>query len=243
MELEFGTRAIIALAWARRFNLADSALQPLESGAPAARIALPEEAGDTVRFLRLMGHSVLAGPQWFIDAAAGYSDPALSEEQALLRVARDSGRAPGARGMGEATLYYLDEPMDIVGSESVLVAQDAQHALELEQLCPRDDVAEVGLSGFDHQFTLVSAEDHTPLAASGYIVTEGMLADVGTLTQPGLRRHGLGAFITAVATDDALTQGLIPQWCAPVEHRAAHMTARTLGFVSAGSLTALSLGS
>lgn len=243
MELEFGTRAIIGLAWARRFGLADSALQPLETGISSERILLPDEGSDTVRFLRLMGHSVLAGPRWFLDAAAGYGDAALSEEQALLRVARDSGQAPGARGMGEATLYYLDEPMDIVGSDSVVVSHEAQHATELEQLCPRDDVAEVGLSGFDQHFTLLSAEDQTPLAGSGYVVGEGMLADVGTLTQPGLRRHGLGSFITAVAIDDALTQGLIPQWCAPVEHRAAHMTARTLGFVSAGSLTAMSLGS
>lgn len=242
MELEFGTRAIVALAWARRFGLADAALQPPESGVVPERILLPAEQTEPVRFLRLFGHSVLAGPQWFLEAAAGYTDASLSEEQALLRVARDSGQAPGARGLGEATLYYLDEPMDIVGSDSVVVSHEAKHAAELEQLCPRDDVAEVGLASFDHHFTLLSAEDQTPLAGSGYVLSEGLLADMGTLTQPGLRRHGLGAFISAVAVDDALTQGLIPQWCAPVEHRAAHMTARTLGFHSAGSLTALNLG-
>jgi GNAT superfamily N-acetyltransferase len=84
--------------------------------------------------------------------------------------------------------------------------------------------------------------DSTPLAGAGYDVWEGLVADVAAITVPELRRHGLGTYIAAVAVDEALSQGLVPQWRAGVSHRAAHLTADELGFVLCGSLTSAQIG-
>lgn len=241
MELETGTRAIIALAWARHLGLADSALHLAALGESSDRVEARDDAADTVRFLRLVGGSALAGPGWLVDAAAEYDDEALAQESTLVRLIRDHG-AMDARGTGESALYYLDEPLDVAESDSTLVSLEAEHALALEAECPRDDLAGVRLSDREHTFTLLAQDGHAPLAGAGYDVWEGLIADVAAITVPELRRHGLGTYIAAVAVDEALSQGLVPQWRAGVSHRAAHLTADELGFVLCGSLTSARIG-
>ena len=242
MDLETGTRAIIALAWARRFGLPDTELHYAAMGETAPRILARDDTADTVRFLRLLRGSALHGPGWVLDAAERYDDDELGMESTLVRLVREHGGGSQTRGLGETALYYLDEPLDVAESESTVVSFDAGHARELEAACPRDDVTEVRLSSREHTFTLLAEEGHKPLSGAGYDLWEGMVADLSALTVPALRRHGLASYITAVAIDDALTQGLIPQWRAGVSNRAAHLTAQTLGFVLAGSLTSVSIG-
>jgi hypothetical protein len=239
MELETGTRAIIALAWARRLELPDSALHAAAMGHTAPRVLAPNDAAGEVVFLRLLRGSALAGPSWILEAAEEYTDDELAVESTLVRLVRANGGGDGTRGTGELALYYLDEPLDVAGSDSTVVSMHAPHALELESQCPRDDVADAHLSLREHTYTLLAEEGHTPLAGAGYDVWNGLIADLCAITVPALRRHGLGAYISAVAVDDALTQGLIPQWRAGIGNRAAHLTAQTLGFLLAGSVTSV----
>ncbi|MEE1620593.1 GNAT family N-acetyltransferase [Zafaria sp. Z1313] len=236
MELESGTRAIIALAWARRLGLADSALQDAALGAAAERLTVESDDG-TVRFLRLLRGSVLCAPAWFLEASGAYDDDALAQESGLVQLVRAHGGSDGTRGIGEEALYYVDEPLDVAESDTTVVSFDPAHAHELEAACPRDDVSGIDLARRASTFTLLAEEGHAPLAGAGFDVWEGLIADVGVLTVPPLRRHGLASYIAAVAVDEALSEGYIPQWRAAVSHRAAHLTADGLGFVLTGSLT------
>ncbi|MGJ9404652.1 GNAT family N-acetyltransferase [Arthrobacter sp. KK5.5] len=242
MELETGTRAIISLAWARRLGLPDSALHFAAMGESAARVLAPDDDAESVVFLRLLRGSALAGPAWFLDAAKDVGDDELAQESTLVRLIRDNIGSHDARGTGEYSLYYLDEPLDVAPSESTVVSFEPGHAAELENKCPSDDLAGVALSRRGHTFTLLADDGHAPLAGAGYDVWEGLIADVTAITAPSLRRHGLGSYISAVAADEALTQGLVPQWRAGLSHRAAHQTANSLGFVLAGSVTGARIG-
>jgi GNAT superfamily N-acetyltransferase len=243
MELETGTRAIISLAWARKLGLPDSALHFAAMGETASRVLAPNDDAETVVFLRLLRGSALAGPEWLLEAAAEVGDDELAQESTLVRLIRDNIGSHDARGTGEFSLYYLDEPLDVVPSESTVVSFDVEHAKALESECPSDDLAGVLLSRREHTFTLLAEEGHAPLAGAGYDIWEGLIADVASITVPSLRRHGLGSYISAVAADEALTQGLVPQWRAGLSHRAAHQTADSLGFVLAGSVTGARIGS
>ncbi|WP_372697019.1 GNAT family N-acetyltransferase [Arthrobacter sp. JSM 101049] len=240
MDLETGTRAIIALAWARRLGMADSALASVAMGTDAGRINHRDDAATTVSFVRFMGGSVLAGPQWLLRAAAGVHDEELAAESRLLGLVRAHGDV-GARGLGESLLYYSDEPPTVEESTTTVVSHEPSTAVELEAICPRDDLAAARLSGLPHRFTLLSEDGHAPLAGAGYSVWEGMIADLGVLTAPSLRRHGLGTYIAAIAADDALAEGFVAQFSAEVNNKAAQLMADALGFTLAGSLTQASL--
>ncbi|MBG6085357.1 GNAT family N-acetyltransferase [Zhihengliuella flava] len=242
MELESGTRAIVALAWARRLGLPDDALQKAAMGADAVRVHVPVDDGSLL-LLRYLTGSVLAGPEWALDALEGYDDEALAGESALVRALRATGRseAEGLRTAGDYTLYYLDEPAGVEPSEQVAVSADPAYAQRLVASCPSDDTIGLDLARGEHMFTLVADEQQLPVATASYGLWEGLLADLATLTLPDVRRHGLGAYITAVAADDALTQGFTPQWRAPRSSAAAHRLAEDVGFVSVGSLTSARL--
>lgn len=241
MDLETGTRAIIALAWARRLRMADSALASVAMGVDEVRINHRDDDATAVTFVRFMGGSVLAGPQWLLRAAAGVQDEELAAESTLLGLIRAHGDV-AARGLGESLLYYADHPPAVEESTTTLVSHEPATALELEALCPRDDLAGVHLAQRAKTFTLVAEEGHAPLSGAGYTVWEGLVADLAVLTAPALRRHGLGTYIAAIAADHALAEGFVAQFSAEVSNKAAQLMADALGFTLTGSLTRASLG-
>lgn len=242
MELETGTLAIIALAWARRLNMEDSALASVAMGGDTAlRINHRDEDTTTVTFLRFGAGSVLCGPDWLLRAAADTPDEELAAESVLLGLLRSHGDL-AARGLGESLLYHADQPPELAESTTTLVSEEASTAVELEALCPRDDLAGVRLSEQEASFTLVAEEGRAPLAGAGYCVWEGLIADLTVLTVPSLRRHGLGTYIAAVAADDAISEGFVAEFAADVNHKGAQRLADALGLVLSGSLTRASLG-
>lgn len=240
MELETGTRAIIALAWARQLGMADSALASVAMGRERTRVNHRDDDADTVTFLRFMGGSVLAGPGWLLDAAADTHDEALAAESTLVGIIRPHGDV-AARGLGESMLYYADQPPSVEPSTTTLVSHDPDTALALEALCPRDDLAGVRLSSREKVLTLVSEADHVPLAGAGYSVWQGLIADLSVITSPALRRHGLATYITAIAAEEALAEGFVAQFAADVSNKAAQLMADALGFALTGSMTRASI--
>lgn len=211
-------------------------------GADAHRVHVPVDDG-SVLLLRYLTGSVLVAPEWALEALADYDDEALAGESSLVRALRSTGRseAEGLRTAGDYSLYYLDEPAGVEPSEKIAVSFDPEHAQQLVSACPTDDTIGLDLAGGEHVFTLVAEEQQVPVATSSYTLWEGLIADLSTLTLPDVRRHGLGAYITAVAADDALTQGFTPQWRAPRDSAAAHRLAEDVGFVSVGTLTSARL--
>lgn len=231
MSFDAASIPIVHLAWARLLGCPDDALVP-----GAGRLEIPDEDAETLTFVRVFGASALRGPRWALDAARDLADDELARHATLLRLTRGHG----GHGLGAAVLYFADDLELTQPEHEVTVSLDREDSAALEALCPPDDVNEVRLSGQEHQFVLL--EDDRPAAGAGYEERAGILAQLGTLVAPGLRRTGRGTLIASIAGHEALSAGLVPQWRAEVNNTASRATARRLGFAEGGSQTSVLLG-
>lgn len=233
--MEPGTRAIVELAWARRLGLPDDALEPGASW----RVTRVDDS--VVTFVRLWEHRVLVGPDWLLDAAHGVDDDVLASGSGLLGLTvRSPAAAVSGRLLGERVLGFTDLYLEHDALETVEVADDPQAVHDLERQCPPDDVTEVGLRTMTERFVLLDDRE-APDAGSGYEEWEGILADLGVLVPPALRCEGHGTLAGAMATNDALDSGLVPQWRCRPENLASLALARRLGFEPVGSQTTVLL--
>lgn len=229
--MDENTEAIIRLAWARLLQLDDAALMNRAEVAPARTVRVDPEA-NTVSFVRVFEHGVLTGPQWAVDRAADLDDTALASHRSLLQLTADHG----SRLLGEATLAYADAYVEHPDLEAAVVTEDAAAVTDLEAACPPDDVSEVGLAELEHQWVLLDEAD-TPLAGAGFVVWTEILAHLGVLTARPLRRRGNGTLVAALATNEALDSGLVPQWRARYDNDASRRVADRLGYRQVGSQT------
>lgn len=236
MSLEPTTIAIIELAWARLLGLADDAF-PNARRDGLDRITRIDDEANTVTFVKLFDVGVMVGPQWAIDAAADVDDESLTRHSTMLDLTHDYD----GHGLGEAALYYSDVLLEIDPSEVAAVSREPQHCEQVEGQCPPDDVNEVGLTRLQEQFALVT-DTGQAIAGSGYNVWEGIIAHLGTLVTPELRQQGLATYVTAVAVEEAMASGLVPQWRARLDNEASRATAAKLGFDQAGTQTTVLLG-
>jgi hypothetical protein len=238
MHLDSSTIAIIQLAWSRRLGLDDGALAAADDD---ERIYDVHDEASEVSFVRIFGREVFSGPAWAARQVRDKSAAELSTDAALVRLSLDHG----GRGMGTEHLYYSDSYPTLPTAEELAVAEDRRFAEALERLCPPDDVLEAKLAGREALFVLVddaaAPGDPAPLAGAGYSIRDGILADMGALTAPGHRMRGLGSYVSAIAVEDAMSAGLIPQWRAPLNNVGASRTAAGAGFVAAGIRSSVAL--
>ncbi|MGO4186155.1 GNAT family N-acetyltransferase [Pseudarthrobacter sp. TAF60_1] len=238
MTLDPGSAAIIQLAWARHLGLDDDAFgRSLTSG---ERVVRADEAARTVEFVRLFGSSALVGPQWLIEAAAGIPDDEMAQHVTLLTLTRSHG----GHGLGAAALFFADDLPLRQPSEELTVSHGNPEAIELEGLCPPDDVNEVGLSELENRYTIVHEVDgrRVPVACGAYAEWEGLLGHLGVLVDPEWRRRGLGSLAASIAAHEALAAGLTVQWRAEVSNTGAVALARQLGLTAGGIHTSVQLG-
>jgi GNAT superfamily N-acetyltransferase len=238
MTLDPGSAAIIQLAWARHLGLEDDAFAAaLTSG---ERVVRADEAAKTVEFVRLFGCSALVGPQWVLDAASGIPDEDLAQHVTLLTLTRSHG----GHGLGAAALFFADDLPLRQPSEELTISHGNPEAIELEGLCPPDDVNEVGLSELENRYTIVHDVDgrRVPVACGAYAEWEGLLAHLGVLVDPEWRRRGLGSLAASITVHEALAAGLTVQWRAEVSNTGAVALARTLGLTAGGIQTRVHLG-
>ena len=238
MELDPGTVSIIQLAWSRLLGLDDGALADGGEG----RLYSIDDDAPVLTFVTLFGREVLRGPAWAVEAGRDLPGMELRGLSTLLTLSREHG----GRGLGEAQLYFCDALPRLDGPPAVVSSEpDAVRALE--RLCPPDDVAEADLGGVEHAFVLVDeggtpgTDGPTPLAGAGYDIWEGILAHTAVLTPPERRRRGYAQRITAVAVEEAMAAGLVPQWRARTDNTASQRTARRAGFAFAGTQTSVLL--
>jgi GNAT superfamily N-acetyltransferase len=236
MTLAPGSADIVQLAWARRLGLDDGAF----GAAAGGRITRADEAARSLQFVRLFGGSALVGPGWALDAAAGYSDEELAQHVTLLTITRGHG----GHGLGAAALFFADDLPLQQPSEELTVSHGNPEAIELESLCPPDDVNEVGLADLEHRFTIMQVEEghRTPVACGAYTEWEGILAQLGVLVAPQWRRRGVGTLAASIAAHEALASGLTLQWRADVSNKGSLALARSLGFTAGGIQTSVLLG-
>ena len=238
MTLESHSAAIIQLAWARRLGLDDGAFaSALETG---ERITRADDSARAVEFVRLFGSSALVGPQWALDAAAGIADEEMAQHVTLLTITRQHG----GHGQGSAALFFADDLPLLQPSGELTVSHGNPAAIELEGLCPPDDVNEVGLSDLENRYTILHEEDgrRVPVACGAYSEWEGILAHMGVLVAPRWRRRGVGSLAASVAAHEALASGLTLQWRTDVSNKGSLAIARSLGFATGGIETSVLLG-
>lgn len=238
MTLESHSAAIIQLAWARRLGLDDGAFaSALETG---ERITRADDSARSVEFVRLFGSSALVGPQWALDAAAGIADEEMAQHVTLLTITRRHG----GHGQGSAALFFADDLPLLQPSGELTVSHGNPAAIELEGLCPPDDVNEVGLSDLENRYTILHEEDgrRVPVACGAYSEWEGILAHMGVLVAPRWRRRGVGSLAASVAAHEALASGLTLQWRTDVSNKGSLAIARSLGFATGGIETSVLLG-
>lgn len=226
--MEPNTKAIIRLAWARVLGV------EYERFGAGGRITVQSES--VVSFLSLWEDRVLVGPRWLLDRGATLPDAALRDGSTLLSLTAGHG----GRLAGEAQLGYRDDYVEHAGLASVVVTDDPQAVRDLEGRCPPDDVTEVKLSTMAQRMVTLDELDQTT-AGAGYAEWGGLLASVGVLTPPPMRRSGHGTLAAALAVNDALDAGLVAQWRARADQPASRTVARRLGFVRVGSQTTVLL--
>lgn len=239
MNLDPGTIAIIQLAWSRRLGLADDALAGASDG---TRIYSVQDQSPSVSFTRLFGREVFCGPQWAIRRARGKSAEELSRHTALAGLSQEYG----GRTVSSEHLCFADSfPPPVEPEDELAVSEDRDLAVQLERLCPPDDVAEAGLAHQEQLFIVVddSTDAVVPLAGAGYSIRDGILADIVSLTAPAYRRRGLGRHITSVAVEESMAAGLIPQYRVPLDNVGAARTAAGAGFVAVGIRSEVRLSS
>lgn len=230
--MEANTAAIIRLGWARLLGLPDDSLDPARNPVTVVRAASDRQ----VMVVRLWDTYVIVGPDWLYDRVDG-TDPAdLLDQSALLRCCEGHG----ARVVGQAALAYTDRYAALDGLREVPVADDPAAAVELEKSCPPDDVSEVGLAELSRIFVTLDDRD-APTAGAGYDEWQGILGHLGVLTPPEHRRTGRGTVAAALALNDALDGGLVPQWRSRVDNIGSRRLARRLGFTEVGAQTTVSL--
>ena len=236
MDLDPGTIAIIQLAWSRGLGLDDGALAEAEDN---ERLFSVSPDPHRLSFVRLFGREVVSGPEWAADYVRSTPAAELARNSTLVRLSHDVG----GRALGTEHLYFADTLPTLFPDEQYAVAEAPELVPALEKQCPPDDVAEAALAGRDAAFTLLddSGEEPQVLSGSGYTLSQGILADLGVLTVPAVRRRGLGSYISAVAVEDAMATGLIPQWRIRSGNVGAARTAAGSGFVAAGLCTAVML--
>jgi len=228
--VEGNTEAIVRLAWARVLGLPDDALT--EPG-----VGLITRASDElIMFVRLWQHEVLVAPTGVLDHVRAGGSAALVDGSQLLALSRRWG----GRLLGSTTLAFRDEYVGLKELDSVTVTDDPVAVLDLEKACPPDDVAEVGLAEMSRALVTLNELDQ-PTAGAGYAEWEQIIAHLGVLTPPPFRRRGFGLVSAALATNEALDLGLVPQWRSRIENTASRRTAARLGFVEVGSQTTVLL--
>ncbi|WP_072806874.1 GNAT family N-acetyltransferase [Rhodococcoides yunnanense] len=226
---------IVRLAWSRHLGLADTALR---SG---TRHSFEHPNATKITFVRLGDASALVGPQWALDAARERTDDDLAERGVLAEL--DPARSGRVRG--PIVLSYAGDVGSALDHHDPLISHELAHARALEASCAPDDVIAAELTQKHSWFTLMGdeqpAESASPLAGAAYIEWEGLLADVGVLTAPEARRHGYGQVVARLATNDAIDEGLIPQWRSDTQNGVARRLASRLGYEEWGEVTSVEL--
>lgn len=233
MKLKSSTITSIQLAWAQILGVPPETLE-IEGN----RVYREKDDSALLMFVSLFGTGILVGPSWAKEAAQNLTDAELASHAKLMEIS-----APyGGQALGEAELYYCDIAPP-TPSLRPTASRQQEHAIALENICLPDDSAEVGLSEMESTFVLLSDCNNgpQPLAGAGYDIWEGKLAHLGVLTAPEKRQSGFGSNAVAIAMEQAMNCGLIPQWRARTDNTASIRTALRAGFEYVGTQTSVIL--
>jgi GNAT superfamily N-acetyltransferase len=165
----------------------------------------------------------------------------LTEPEALVDLVR--AVVPIAEVRGPAVLAYADagcfRPQKGPGVATV-GAGDAG-VVGLAAASGGDDADESSITEMTSPVSVIRADGRV-VAAAGYEVWGGEVAQVGVLTDPRYRGRGLGTAVAGAAVARAVGAGLVAQWRARAAIVGSRRISRTLGFVDVGWQLAVRLG-
>ncbi len=221
---------IVRLAWCRQLGLDDTALNT-----DADRVEHLVST-DNVIALQLAGTTVIAGPSWAIDAFRSVAGRPGEDRTWMSSILVDRS---GRYEIGTHTLAYGSDIGHSIDVHDPLISHDAVHVRNLAENCDDADVAEAfGESVSRDWFTLLGddrpADSAHSLASAGYSEEQLILADMRVLTDPNHRRRGHAQVVGRLATNDAIDEGLIPQWRSRPENSIARRLAARLGYTEIG---------
>ena len=184
----------------------------------------------------LDGAGIAVVPDASLVDAVGWLPPGSATDPAHLRSATGEPVAFPAFAdvLGPATLAYLDETEFRGVTRPDVERMPAGHR-ELDGLLAAATPDEAGESGIDdiESDVFVIRESGRVVAAAGYQRWPGAAAHLCVLTATGARGRGLARAAASAAVEQALAEGLLPQWRAVPEP--SRRVARTLGFRELGA--------
>ncbi|MGV8873624.1 MAG: GNAT family N-acetyltransferase [Rhodococcus sp. (in: high G+C Gram-positive bacteria)] len=222
---------IVRLAWCRQLNLEDQTLatdaQRVEHGVGSQDITV----------LRLAGTTLISGPSWAVDSSRTIIGQASTDRTWMSSLLGDLSER---YEIDSHSLAYGVEIGHSIDVHDPLISHDAVHARNLAAHCSAADVGEAfGEPVSRDWFTLLGddrpADSARSLAAAGYSEEQLILADMRVLTDPEHRRRGHAQVVGRLATNDAIDDGLIPQWRSRPENTIARRLAARLGYVEIGA--------
>lgn len=222
---------IVRLAWCRELELDDAALST-----DSPRVEHTTQAED-VTVLMLAGTTVVVGPAWAVTASRASTPPAAAHGPSIASLLGDRS---GDYDIQSCTLAYGSDIGHSIGVHDPLISHDAVHVRNLADHTSGQDVDEAfGGSVTRNWFTLLGddrpAATAQSLSAAGYAEVHNILADLRVLTAPNHRRKGYGQSVAQLATNDAIDDGLVPQWRSRPENATARRLAARLGYTEIGS--------
>jgi GNAT superfamily N-acetyltransferase len=156
----------------------------------------------------------------------------LTEPEAVVEVLGTVVPVAGVRG--PAVLAYADAGCfrPCQGAGVVTVGAGDAGVVGLAAACGAD-AGESSITEMTSPVSVIRAGGRV-VAAAGYEVWGGELAQVGVLTDPRYRGRGLGTAVASAAVARAVSGGLVAQWRARPAILGSRRIARTLGFVDVG---------
>jgi GNAT superfamily N-acetyltransferase len=153
---------------------------------------------------------------------------------------------PVAEVRGPAVLAYADaecfRPAAGAGcAEVATVGAGDPGVVGLMAACGGEDADESSITEMTSPLSVVRVDGRV-VAAAGYEVWGGEVAQVGVLTDPRYRGRGLGTTVASAAVARAVRAALVAQWRARPAIVGSRRIARTLGFVDVGWQLAVRLG-
>lgn len=229
--MEANTQAIVLMAWARSLGLPDDALSDEGELVLDAR-----SEDDAISVLSVLGRTVVSGPDWACERAADYSVEALTTAAGLLALAKD--RVP--RVVRDDTLYYADDYPTATDGHRTLTTDPAAYD-ELRATCTPDDIAHSGLDDIADRIVLLD-EDERPIAAGGWTVWEGVIADLALVASVDTRDAPGHLPVASFVVGEVLDHGLVPQLRVGHDDTDAAALADALGLYRAGTHLVVALG-
>lgn len=151
----------------------------------------------------------------------------------------DAALGPVAEVLGPAALLYGDPARLATGPAPPEVGiGDVAEVAALAAGCPAGDREESGILEVTSRLWVWRRRDRrgaaTAVAACGYQVWEGELAQLSVLVHPTWRGRGLGRAVATAAVAGAVAEGLVPQWRVRTGLAASQRIARSLGLQEVG---------